>query len=201
MLALTSAQQEAIAKGHVMWRVYVWCDAIDLDGVTPAPTGFWDDVGVVEVEVDGEPRTYFGSGTLVTVSSLSAVGDLSIPGFAVTLSGLPPEVAALVRGSTVGQRPIEVHIGIFDVDTRELIGEVIPRFKGVVDNIEINTPEAGGTSTVVLTCESVSRALTIRRYDTRSDASQHERDASDDFYKYTAVQRESQPLFGRKAPR
>lgn len=201
MLTLTTAQQNALATRHVERRIFVWCNALDPDDGSPAPQGFWNDVGTVE----HNGRTYVGSGSLVQVQSLSASADMSIPGMRVTLSGLPPEVAVLVRGSTVGQRPLEVHVGIFDVDTNTLIGEpdeeLISRFVGVVDDIEINTPEAGGAATVVLTCESTSRALTIQRTGTRSDGTQHERDPDDDIYRYTNLQSERPVYFGRQGPR
>ncbi|MEX2480192.1 MAG: hypothetical protein WD928_04955 [Gammaproteobacteria bacterium] len=196
MITLTTAQQEALARRHVERRIFVWCDALD-DMGDPDPAGFWNDVGTVEIN----GRTYVGSGPLVKVATLSASTDMTIPGLRVTLSGLPAEVAALVRGSTVGQRPLEVHVGIFDVDTNTLIPPLIPRFVGVVDDIDITTPEAGGESTVVLTCESTSRALTISRTGTRSDATQHERDPDDDIYRHTNLQSERPVYFGRKGPR
>lgn len=197
VLALTGAQQTALGKRHVMRRIFIWCDALDPDTGLSDPAGFWNDVGTVEV--DG--RTYVGSGALIGVASLSLPSDFTIPGLSITLSGLDPSVAALVRGSTVGQRPIEVHVGIFDTETRQLIGDLVPRFVGFVDDVEIRTPEAGGQSTVILTCESTSRALTIRRTGTRSDATQHERDSSDDFYRYTGLQRNKPIYFGRPDPR
>jgi hypothetical protein len=201
MLALTLDQQTALEKRHVMRRLFIWCNALDPDTLAAAPVGFWDDVGVVQVTVDGGARTYYGSGTVVQVGSLSAVGDMTIPGLSITISGIPIETAVLVRGSTVAQRPIELHVGIFDVATRALIGELVPRFKGVVDDVEIRTPAASGVSDIVLTCESVSRALTIQRYDTRSLESAKLRDAGDLFYKYTSLQREKAIYFGRKGPR
>lgn len=196
MLVLSLAQKTALAKQHVMRRLFVWCDALGLNGVTPAPAGFWDDVGTVTVG----SRIYVGSGTLISVASLSAVGDMTIPALSITISGLSAETAVLVRGSTVGQRPIELSVGIFDVVTRALIGNLIPRFVGKVDDIEIRTPEAGGASTIVLTCESTSRALTISRTETRSDASQRQRDPNDQFYRYTNMQATKPIYFGKSAP-
>lgn len=196
MLALTTEQQAALAARHVMRRLFIYCDALALDGVTPAPVGFWDDVGTVTVE----GRTYVGSGTVISVGSLSFVGDMSIPGLSVTISGIDPTAALLVRGETVGQRAIELKVGIFDVDTRDIIGDLVPRFIGKVDDIEIQTPQAGGNSTIVLTCESTSRALTISRYDTRSDACQRLRDPSDGFYSYASLQRDKPVYFGRRGP-
>lgn len=196
MIALTGPQQAALALGHVQRRIFVWCNALTSGGA-PDPVGFWNDVGTV---VHGG-RTYHGSGSLVQVQALASSSDMSIPGLRVVLSGLPPEVAVLVRGSIVGQRPIEVLVGIFDVANHALIGGLVPRFIGVVDDVEITTPAAGGDATVSLTCESTSRALTISRTGTRSNSTQHERDATDDFYQYTSLIRERRVLFGRAESR
>jgi hypothetical protein len=197
MLALTTEQQEALAKRHVMRRLFIWCEAKDPDTGDPAPAGFWDDVG--DIEYFG--RTYHGSGNIAQVATLAATGDLTIPGLSITLSGIASEAAALVRGETVGQAPISVKIGIFDVDTHTLIEPLVPFFDGKVDDIRITTPEAGGTSTIELVCESTSRALTIKRTDTRSDASCRALHPNDAFYSYTGVQRDKPLYFGRVAPK
>lgn len=194
MLDLSTAQREALASGRVMRALFLWCDALDPDTGDPSPAGFWTGAGPIEVG----GRTYHGSGTLIRPEPLSAVSDMSIQGLKVTVSGLAPETNALVRGSTVGQRPIELHTGIFDPQTHALIGDLIPRFIGIVDDVEIVTPEAGGEGGIALICESHARALTIKRTDTRSSASQHQRDPDDDFYKYTGAQRAKPIYFGRK---
>lgn len=196
MLSVTPAQRAALASGAVSRLLFVWCDARDPDDGSPAPAGFFTGSGSTTIGT----RTYHGSG-LVAVSTLSAVGDMAIPGLTVTLSGLSALAASLIRGSTVGQRPIDVQIGLYDPLTRAMIGGLIPRFTGVVDDIEIKTPEAGGQSVAELICESTSRALTIKRTETRSSASQQARDPADKFYDYTAVQRTKPIYFGRKAPK
>ena len=70
-------------------------------------------------------------------------------------------------------------------------------FRGKIDDCEIKLSEDGGTATIVLTCESVSRDLTVQRTDTRSDASCKVRFPADDFYQYTGVQRDKPLPFGR----
>jgi hypothetical protein len=125
---------------------------------------------------------------------------LTIPSLTITLSPLDPSVANLVRGSAISQAPITVHIGIYDVDSREILPPLIPRFVGVVDEPDVKTAAAGDKSTVVLVCESTSRALTIRRSDTRSGPSQLERDDTDAFYSYTGGMVEKTIYFGRKGP-
>lgn len=198
MRSLTPEQLEALAKRSVMRRTFVWCDAKNPDTGEDDPAGFWDDVGVVTVADDG--KTYNGSGTLVSIGTLSAKSDLSIPGLSVTINGIAPESAALVRGSSVGQAPISASIGIFDVDTHALISPLSPFFVGWIDDVDILTPPAGDQSTITLTCESTSRALTIKSTNTRSPATLHLRNPDDKFFDYTAAISEQPLYFGRKGP-
>jgi hypothetical protein len=67
--------------------------------------------------------------------------------------------------------------------------------------VTIKTPEAGGVSTIELTCESMSRQLTVKRTGTRSPASQRARLSTDAFYDLTAQQPEQRLYFGTKGPR
>jgi hypothetical protein len=193
MLNLSTAQQEALAERQVSRRMFVWCEARHPDTGEPDPAGFWDDVGVVEMG----GRTYYGSG-LVQIGTMSAQSDLSIRGLTVTLSGIDQVAVAKVRGSTLGQAPIEVSLGIFDVATRALVGDLIPRFIGFVDGIEVNTAAAGDKSTIVLNCASTSRALTRKSTDTRAPGILATRFPSDRFYDYTAGQAQQAIYFGRK---
>ncbi|MBN8959326.1 MAG: hypothetical protein J0H17_22670 [Rhizobiales bacterium] len=197
MLALSTEQRAALAGRAVMRRIFIWCDARDPVTGDPAPAGFWNDAHPVTLG----SRTYHASGSIITVSSLGAKGDMTIPGLQVTLSGIDSAANNLVRGESVGQAPIEVHLGIFDVATKTIIGDLVPFFIGFVDDVDIQTPEAGGNSTITLTCESTSRALTKKGTATRSPGFSHARDAADDFYNYTAAQRTKPLYFGRKDPK
>jgi hypothetical protein len=195
MLDLSTDQQAALAARSVMRRFFIWVDALDLDG-TPDPAGFWDDVGTI----DHDLRTYYGSGGLIQISTLAAKSDMSIPGLSVTLSGISLEANDLVRARLLAQRPISVSMGIFDPADHALIGSLIPRFVGKIDDIEIATPEAGGKNIITLTCESTSRALTIKRTDTRSQSTLSQRRANDGFYNFTAGQATKAIYFGRQGP-
>jgi hypothetical protein len=190
----TTPQIAARQAGRVGRGLFVHVDALDFDDVTPHPVGVFTGVGVIQIE----GRTYIGS-SLVSVSALDMVADASIPGLTVTLSGIPPETVALVRGSQIEQRPIRLDFGIYDVSTGALIDGLIPRFRGVIDDAAIDTPAAGGQATITLTCESTSRAMTLRRYDTRSDESCKARHPGDRLYAYTNVQRK-RVYFGGAAP-
>ena len=195
MRALTGDQLAALRARTVKRRFFVWCDALD-DAGAPDPAGFWDDVG--SVDLDG--RTYHGSGNLIGIGDLAAQSDLSVPGLQIVISAIETESLSVVRGRMLAQRPITVSLGVYDTVERVLIPPLIPWFVGVIDAVEIKTPPTGERSQIVLTCESISRALTIRRTDTRSPASCMERSATDRFYDYTASQRERTIYFGRADP-
>jgi len=197
MLPLTTAQREALEKRHVKRRLFIWCEAKDPDTGDPDPVGFWDDVGPIE----HGSRTYHGSGNIVQVATLSARGDLTIPGLTITISGIQAAALALVRGEMVEQAPITVKIGIYDTDDHTLIEPLLPFFDGKVDDVRITTPEAGGESTIELICESTSRALTVKRTSTRTDASCRARHPADAFYAYSGTVLETPVYFGRKAPK
>lgn len=196
MLALTVAQVAALQSRQVKRRTFIWCDALDFDGVTPASAGFFDDLGTVTIG----GRTYSGSGNLIQVNTLSAKSDMTIPNIQVVISAIQTEAVSLIRGHMLAQRPIEVLIGIYDLATDLVLPPLIRRFVGKVDVVEVQTPESGGTSSITLTCESTSRALTIKRTETRSSASLEQRQAGDEFYRYTAGQAEQALYFGRARP-
>lgn len=199
MRALTSGQIEALASRSVMRRLFVWVEPKDMATGDPAPVGFWDDVGSVQLAGDG--RTFHGSGTLRDVSALSFASNYTVPGMVVVLGGLQDAVNETVRTYRMAQAPIEVMIGIFDIALHALIDDPVTIFRGYVDDVAVKTPAAGGVATIELTCESMSRQLTVSRPGTRSPALQRARLASDGFYDVVAQQPEQRLYFGSKGPR
>lgn len=195
MPTLTLAQQNAVASDRIVRRDFFWVAARDPDTDVDAPVGFWTDVGTVVV--DG--RTYYPGGVL-GAGAVSYTSDGSIPALVIVLNGVSDAVRDLIRGETVAQVAITHSIGLFNPRTQELIGPLIQLFQGRIDDIDIKTAEEGGTSEIRLTCESEMRALTIKRYETRSQSSQAARDPDDDFFKYTDVIGQQKLYFGRRAP-
>lgn len=196
MLALTVPQREVIQRRHAKRRVFIWCQARDPLTGDPTPVGFWDDVG--DVLLDG--RLYHGSGNVVEVSSLSLPGDLTIPGLTITMSGLELESNVMARGDDISQVPVSVKIGIYDTDAGTILLPLLPYFDGFINDVEIETAEVGGLSTIRFFCESTSRLLTVRRTDTRSEASMKALHPTDEFYSYSGLQRGKPLYFGKASP-
>jgi hypothetical protein len=204
VLALPPEQLAAIQKRQTVLRRFLWCEARDPITGAPAPAGFWNGTGTVTVS----GRDYHGSGTLARIESQPSRSDFTIPGLQITLSGISVDVTDMVRGKSVGQAPITVYLGIFDTDTRALIGNLIPRFVGRIDDVEIKDPQPNGTCDIVFTLESDSRALTISRPDKRVQEDQlaraadtNEPDIADDFYLWASSAREARIYFGLPTPR
>lgn len=184
MPTLSGAQQTALAQRHVMRRLLLIVD----------DTGFWDDLGTISVN----GQSYTGSGALGEAVTVSGKADLQITPLILQLSGISQAVANLIRGAVVGQEDVTLAIGIFDPDSKAIIGSPIPMFRGYLDDVPIITPPSGGACTVSLTCESIARELTVKSTDTRSNDSQKTRLAGDLFYKYTDQVREHHVFFGSK---
>lgn len=191
MLTLTNDQRTALAKRHVIRRLFIWLDALDPNG-EPDPVGFWDDAGTVEL--DG--RIYNGSGNVISVETLNAVGDLSVPELRIVFSNIETKSLETVRGYTIAQRSVTVSLGVYDTATRALLPPLYTMFRGVVDDIDIPTPESGGASAITIICESISRAMTFKSVDTRSASSCAQRAPADKFYDWTAGQAERVIYFG-----
>lgn len=194
MRSLTSDQRAALANGRVKRRFFLWIDALGQNG-EPDPVGFWDDVGTVDLS----GRAYHG-GVVFSISTLSARSDLTIPGVKVTASQIAAKALSLVRGHMIAQRPVEIDIGVFDVAANAVIQPLVPWFRGFIDDCEITTPAAGEMGSIVLACESASRALTRKQTETRSSACLARRAAGDRFYDFTATVGEQTVYFGRAAP-
>lgn len=195
MPELTAGQIAALGSRRLVRRDFVWIEAVDPNTGDPDPAGLWNDVG--NVTVGG--KTFLGAGILGG-ATLSATADLTIPALVLTLNGVDANAVALIRGDEIAQKPVTFYIGLFDPDAMTVIDTLIPVFNGRVDTCEIKS-QAGGKASIVITCESSSRALTIKNPDTRSDASQKRRDEDDTFYYYTDVQRWQKIYFGRLGPR
>ncbi len=71
-----------------------------------------------------------------------------------------------------------------------------PRFIGFVDGVDIVTPAEGEEGSITLSCVSHTQEMTRSNPDTRSDASQRLRSATDDFFADTTVAGEWEIFWG-----
>jgi hypothetical protein len=193
----------ALQAGNLVSRDFVWFivrDRITGDAVTD---GYWSDVGpitasVVDPETGGSvSRDFVGADGLITISDIPLVSTLTVQNVTITLSQVSDRINTLVRTYDCKQGTVQIFRGLFDPATRTMVGPAYPRFYGFIDSAPVETPAENDVGNVTLTCTSNTQELTRSNTDTRSDASQRIRSASDNFYQDVSVVGTWQMFWGK----
>lgn len=186
--AISTANATALAAHRLAPRDFLWIVARNRTTGDPETVGFWSDVGnysfpVVDPDTGLDvTRAYYGSGTLIQISSIPLVSSLTVQTVTVDMSQIDSMVEQAVRDYDCKQARIEIHRGLFDPDTRQMVDAAECRFVGFVDDIEIITGAEDEEGSVTLTCVSHTQEFFRYNPDTRSDESQKTRDATDTFF-------------------
>lgn len=203
MRSFSSTLQNALLSRSIVFRDFLWIVARDRSTGNPYPYGFWSDVGSVSVQVvnplsqQAVTRSFEGAGTLIQISDIPAVSNLTVQTVTIEMSQINDSVATIVRGYDLKQARVEVFSGYFDPDTRALLEPAFCRFQGFVDQSEIKTPKEGEAGSIVLTCNSHLAELTRSNPETRSHATQQRRDGNDGFFQDVAAVGEWNVDWGR----
>lgn len=203
MRAVSVEVAQALAAGRLVARDFLWIVARTRDTGSPITDGMWSDAGPITCQVinpntnQAVTRSFVGAGTLVQISAIPLVSNLTVQTCTITLSQVIDRVNELVRVYDCKQARVEVFRGLFDPDTRDLVAPAEPRFVGFVDEIEIKTPSENEEGGVVLTCKSHTQEMTRSNPDTRSDASQRLRSSTDNFYQDTTTIGEVELWWGK----
>jgi hypothetical protein len=205
MRTVSAPVAAALAAGRLVARDFLWIVARTRDTLAPVTDGMWSDVGDITCQVinpdtgSAVSRTFHGVGELVSISDIPLVSTIEVQTVAIVLSQVVDRVNSLVRTYDCKQARVEIFRGLFDPDTRVLVAPAEPRFVGFVDEIEIETPPEGEEGGVTLRCKSHTQEMNRANPDTRSDASQRLRSATDNFYQDVAVVGEWEVWWGRTA--
>ena len=151
-----------------------------------APVRFWSGLGDRVIE----GNTYLGAGTLMRISDLEEVGDLSAKSATITMSGIPSELVSLALTEPYQRRLCRILLGEVSAS------EAIEMFSGKMNTMTIE--DAPDSATITLTIESrlieLQRAKT-RRYNHESHISRY---PGDTFFATVADLQDRQVTWGRK---
>ena len=204
MRNLSTENYAALQARQLVARDFIWFVARNRETGDPFSYGFWSDVGNVSAPMlnpnTGLPvtRNFEGAGTLIQISDIPSVANLTVQTITVQMSQIHDAVNNIVRGYDLKQGQVEVYRGLFSPLTRQLVAPAVNRFIGYVDQIEIKTPKEGEEGGVELTCASHSHELTRYNPSTRSHEDQKLRDASDDFFVDASTVGEWEHFWGRE---
>ena len=136
-----------------------------------------------------ESNTYTGAVSLLSISGLDEVADLSAKSITVTLSGLDETVLALALAEPYQRRKLRVLFGVVGNSAS------VELFAGQMNTMTIE--DSGETSTVSILVDSklveLERASN-RRYTSESQKSRH---SGDTFFDYVALLQDKQLVWGR----
>jgi hypothetical protein len=190
---VSSEVYTALQARSLELRDFLWLQVKDRTTGAAVTDGYWSDVGqttvdVIDPETGGSTsRTFFGAGSLIQISDIPLVSNLTVQNVTITLAQCADRVNDLVRTYECKQGKVQIFRGIYDSATQTLVAPAPPRFVGFIDDIDILTPKEDEDGSVTLTCISHTQEMTRANSDTRSDASQKVRAAGDDFYADTTV--------------
>lgn len=202
-LSLSSENFAALQARGLYGRDFIWFVVRDRVTGNPVTDGYWSDVGAIDAQViDPDTggvvtRSFVGAGGLISISDIPRVANLTVQNVTVKLAQVASRVNDLVRGYDCKQGKVQIFRGLFNLSTHVMVAPAFPRFAGTIDAAPITTPPAGQSGDVTLTCTGNTIELTRSNPDTRSNASQHLRDPSDDFLRHTATVSEWQQYWGK----
>jgi hypothetical protein len=201
--SLSSENFAALQERRLVARDFIWFIVRDRSDGSPVEDGYWSDVGSITADVvdpntgGTQSRSFFGALNLISISDVPLVSTLTVQNVTVTLSQVSDRINDLVRFYDCKQGQVQIFRGLFDTSTRAMVGPAFPRFVGFIDEAPITTPKEGGSGDVTLTCTSNTQEMTRSNPDTRSDASQRLRSATDNFFQDASVVGAWQQFWGK----
>jgi hypothetical protein len=204
MRNLSPENYAALQARQLVARDFLWLVARDRSTGANFSYGFWSDVGDVQAMILNpntglsEPRNFEGSGTLISISDIPGVANLTVQTISVVMNQIDAAVENIVRWYDLKQGQVEVYRGLFSPLTRQLVAPAVNRFIGFVDEVEIKTPKEGEVGSITLTCASHSHEFTRHNPSTRSHEDQKLRDPDDDFFVDASTIGEREHFWGQK---
>lgn len=193
MRSLSAEILAALAAKQLVARDFLWIIARHRDTGADVPIGFWSDFGPKTAQVidpdsgSAQEREFYGAGGFIKASSVPLITNLSVQTVTINMSQVADSVNNFVRTYDCKQGRVQLFRGLFSPTSRVLVAPAPCRFVGFIDEININTPEENEEGEIIIKCTSHTQEMTRSNSDTRSDASQKLRSATDNFYKDSGV--------------
>lgn len=171
----------------VLMEAMVWILARDRTTNAQVGIGFWTGDDHETITVGGTPRLYYGAGNIIDLSDpITYRNGLDVGSWKFTLSNLTPEFDTLFRTYDLRLAPVEVHRGVYNLNSGVLIEAPHRLLKGWIETAPLEEPEEGSEATCTINCVTSAMGLTKTLALNKSDAFQRTR-SGDRFNRYAAV--------------
>jgi hypothetical protein len=207
MRSLSAENVAALGARELVPADFFWIEVRDRFTGAVVADGQWSGPGVRTFQVINprtggiDTRTFYGSGSLVSISDIPLVHNITVQTATVKMSQINDRVEELVRQYDAQQAPVQIFRGLFNPQTRQLVAPALARFVGFVDKLQIKTPSENEDGGLTLTCTSHTQEMTRFNSDTRSHESQQLRLPGDAFFKDVAVVGDWEQSWGKESSR
>lgn len=182
----------------VKTRQLLWITATNRVTGAPESIGLWTGEDTQVFTIDGDARTYYGSGQFINFGNVTLESNLNIQKLTVTLSPVSPEVEQVFRGYDAKFASVEAHNAFYSTETNNLVAPPVRFNKGWIDKMVITMPPVGGSGEARMDIVGSSRILTNRLAIKRSNDSQQARINGDMFFRDVNISGQVQTPWGTK---
>ena len=193
-----TAQSLLAADTPLLFRQLVWVTGLTRISDSATVTyGVWSGEDDETLTVESESRLYYGGAGGLSVPAISYTSGTEIGRLSIGLT-INAETENLVRGHETFNRPVEVHVAMYNPATMVFV-DAKRYFKGFIGGTPLVTPAQGGQSSLTVECFSQARKGTKTVTGLKSRESQILRSGTDTFYDYGSVSDVAADPWGRKA--
>lgn len=193
MRPISTENQAALAARTLVARDFLWFVARNRITGAPESVGFWSDLENVTAFVLNPDtltpvsRSYYGAGGLISIDDIPAVSVIQVQDVHIRMSQLDEMVDNAFRLYDIKQARVEIHRGLFDPISHDLVAPAIVRFVGFVNLVEVHTGAENEDGYVDITCVSHTQELVRSNPATRGHEDQLQRAPGDNFFIDAAV--------------
>jgi hypothetical protein len=148
-------------------RDFVTIRALNIATDAIEEIGLWSGVLTVSAPVirpgDGveEARTFHGAAGLMQIPPIPMAMKLDVRTLRLIFSNLSPAVLNATLVYNPKGRVVQVHRGLLDPSTMNLVDPAICRFDGYCNRVTIKQAKAGNDGQIILECQSHARELAM----------------------------------------
>lgn len=185
----------ALQSGNVDFRFALWINAKNRTTGGDEPGGIHNGLDILNLTIEGQPRTYHGAGQLLNVGPIVFEEGLNVTTNDIDVSIISPEAIAQIRYHDVEYRPMQLHIVFLDPTTGAVLGNV-KVIDGWINNVKIKEgkEDISATLEIVSSLRAGTKSLAIKR----SHEGIKRRNPDDGFGKYMATSGMGERFWGTK---
>ena len=183
------------ARKPVLIRHMLWIAARNRATGAVEGLGLWDGDDHQDIVIDGQTRTYYGAGGLVSIEPIRHATGTDVRRVRATLAPMAPEVAMAIRGYDPRTAPVDIYRQIYDPETMQPVGGPVRRLKGRISEIELTQPaekdgesdDAACSITIATGTIEGTRGLALKKSDESQKLRALPDGGQDRFYQYADI--------------